>query len=198
MISDDNFITLPLPYLLFGQNDLINDHSLRTLGRLTLKYGGSLCGFLLYMASQLQDIDSSGKKTPLKVWGSPVKIWPITEYPRIGILASDCMRKTIGCLVEPEILFSVFLGISGIQVTNKKDSLFVAWIFVPERWSSFSKTAGTGIFKPWCGRPIEIWSFEHQVGDELLCTSKRDDWRLGGFQSNTYWDFNRGRKSILL
>ena len=33
---------------------------------------------------------------------------PITEYPRIGILAPDWMRKTTGCLKEPEVPFFRF------------------------------------------------------------------------------------------
>ena len=32
----------------------------------------------------------------------------IAEYPRIGILASDWMRKTTGCLTEPEVPFCRF------------------------------------------------------------------------------------------
>ena len=45
-------------------------------------------------------------------------------HVQIGILASDWMCKTTGCLTEPEVLFSVFLGASGIQgkdiLTGKK------------------------------------------------------------------------------
>ena len=56
------------PGLQFGQNILLNDRSSKPLTWLPLKYGGFLCGFLLYMASQAQDIGSSGKETPLKVY----------------------------------------------------------------------------------------------------------------------------------
>ena len=54
-------------------------------------------------------------------WGSPVKTWPITEYHTVGILDSDWMRKTTGCLMEPEVPFFRFS-----KVHPKKGDFFPA------------------------------------------------------------------------
>ena len=38
-----------------------------------------------------------------------------SQNPIVGILASDWMRKTTGCLTEPEVPFFRFLGVTGIE-----------------------------------------------------------------------------------
>ena len=84
-----------------------------------------------------------------------------------------------------------------VQLKNaKEDSLLVPFIMLTAKL--FSNVAGGGqLFKPWCGRPIDmIWSLGHKVGDELLYTSKKEwleTWRIPKQHA-----FDRRSKSILL
>ena len=58
----------------------------------------------------------------------------------------------------------------------KEDSLFVPWIFVPEKAKLFSKVAGAGAFRPWYGRP----TFEVQ-SKRYSAHQNKYDWRLRQF-----------------
>ena len=79
------------------------------------------------------------------------------------------------------------LLLTGIEVIcnvhrmNKEDCVRIS-----NELKLFSNVAGVGLFRPWCGRPIdmiEVWSIKLEMNHSAH--QKRDDWRLGGFQSNT-------------
>ena len=72
-------------------------------------YGFSLVAEHITVGRSLSQLFHMEPKHCVVKMGSPVKIWPITKYPRIGILASDWIPR------GTRSRFSVFLGASGIQ-----------------------------------------------------------------------------------